>query len=218
MVKSKELKRLSPTLVFYFNIFLQLVLFVIFLVFFGIPSVSKYLDRETIVIYSEEETHGIESPAITFLALKNHMGWKSSGNITYNLFNIVDHCKKIGLSDIGACALNDTYGLGDFMTEFKFGAFETDAFLSESSESSLWTEDLTSTPYGRHFTLKLGRTINRKGSNFIIFKVDSNPALHYSIWVHDENFFLLNINPFRESGVKITCFHLCPIFCPCLVF
>ena len=49
---------------------LQLALFVIFLIFFGIPSVEKYLEKETIVISSEEQTYRIEAPAIALAALR----------------------------------------------------------------------------------------------------------------------------------------------------
>ena len=193
LVKSKGSKRLSPALVFYFNIFLQLTLFVIFLAFFGIPSVSKYLDQETIIISSEEETNGIEAPAITFLALKNHMGWKSVANITYKMFKIFDHCEKIvGLPDIGACVSNDTFEFADFIKEASVG-------LSDLSKSSLQKKDLTITLFGRHFTLKLQRTITRKESNIIIFKMDTNPAFSYYIWVHDEKYFLTNNHPFRKK-------------------
>ena len=186
------MKKLNPTLVFYFNIILQIVLFVIFLIFFGMPSVAKYLDQETIVISSEEKTNGIEAPAITFSALKNNVGWKSVGNIPYLTFNMVDHCEKIGLPDIGACVSNDTFEFADFIKEASVG-------LSDLSKSSLQKKDLTITLFGRHFTLKLQRTITRKDSNIILFKMDTNPAFAYNIWVHDEKYFLTNVHPFRKK-------------------
>ena len=193
------MKKLHPTLVFYFNIILQIVLFVIFLIFFGMPSVAKYLDQETIVISSEEKTNGIEAPAITFSALKNNVGWKSVGNIPYLMFNMVDHCEKIDLPDIGACVSNDTYEFDDFIKGARVGPFYRKSPLADLSTPSLRKEDLTCTPYGRHFTLKLRRTITRKESNFVLFKMDTNPDLFYSIWVHDEKYFLININPFRKK-------------------
>ena len=203
MVKGMEVKRLPPTLVNYFDKILQLVLFVIFLVLFGIPSVCKYLDKETMIIFAEEETDGIEAPAITFLGMKNWMGWKSVNNVTNSQFNIVDHCKEIGFTDLDleTCTANDTFGLADFLKEAKIGALEPQPVLNESAlrTSSLWTADVTATPYGRHFTLKLGRTITRNNSDFVIFRMDSTSSFYYSVWVHDENFFLVNMNPFRKE-------------------
>ena len=203
MAKGKEVKKLRPTLVNYSDIILQIILFVIFLVFFGIPSVCKYLDKETMIIFAEEETNGIEAPAITFLGMKNWIGWKSVDNVTNSQFNIVDHCKDIGFTDLDleACTANDTFGLDDFLKEAKIGALEPQFVLDEFSmtSSSLWIADMTTTPYGRHFTLKLGRTIKRKDLDFVIFGMDSTSSFYYSVWVHDENFFLVNMNPFRKE-------------------
>ena len=116
------------------------------------------------------------------------------------MFKIFDHCEKIvGLPDIGACVSNDTYEFDDFIKGARVGPFYRKSPLADLSTPSLRKEDLTCTPYGRHFTLKLRRTITRKESNFVLFKMDTNPDLFYSIWVHDEKYFLININPFRKK-------------------
>ena len=202
MRKSKELKKLPPTFDFYFNIGLHLTLFVIFVVFFGIPSVSKYLDQETIIISSEEETNGIEAPAITFLSHKNHLGWKSDvGNIQIDKFNMVDHCKKIGLTDFQVCISNGTFGLGDFLMGARMKSIDKKDLLLESSNSLLLTEDVTTTRFGRFFTLKFHRTITRNHSDFIVFKMDTTSSFFYSVFIHDESFFLMNQNPFRKKSV-----------------
>ena len=101
-----------PILTFYSNIFFHLSLF---LLFFGIPSIEKYLAQETFVTYSEEDSSGIEAPAVTFVAVKANgtnvvMGWKTSGEIKdYQRFRMVDHCDKIGLTNLETCVLNDTF-------------------------------------------------------------------------------------------------------------
>ena len=61
---------MNPTLGHFSNVAVQLILVVLFLVVFGIPSIQKYLDKGTIVVSSEEETNGIEAPAITVFVLK----------------------------------------------------------------------------------------------------------------------------------------------------
>ena len=66
--QSEKVAKLHPNLLFSLNILLEVTLFGLFLIFFGIPSVSKYLAKETIVISSVEETNGIEAPAITIIA------------------------------------------------------------------------------------------------------------------------------------------------------
>ena len=100
-VKDKDC---SSTVVLGAHLILQLVLFVLFLKFFGEPSVRKYLQKETIVIYSEERTNGIEAPAITIIALKKQqalMGWKSvQENVSHVAFAMFNHCQEINFTDM----------------------------------------------------------------------------------------------------------------------
>ena len=44
---------------------LQIILFVLFLIFFGVPSVEKYLEKQTIVISSEEQIFGAKKKTPT---------------------------------------------------------------------------------------------------------------------------------------------------------
>ena len=43
----------------------QILLFFLFLAFFGLPSYNQYQKQETLVIKTELETEGIEVPAVT---------------------------------------------------------------------------------------------------------------------------------------------------------
>ena len=43
----------------------QILLFFLFLAFFGLPSYDQYQKEETLVIKTELETQGIEVPAVT---------------------------------------------------------------------------------------------------------------------------------------------------------
>ena len=96
MEQAKAMKRKCPdnndcckTVVLAIHLVLHIVLFVLFMEFFGIPSVQKYIDEDTIIISSEEQTNGIESPAITIAALRKTPGyaksWKSS-NSTHPIY------------------------------------------------------------------------------------------------------------------------------------
>ena len=117
-----ESKKVRSTLLFCLNILLQLSLFVVFLLFFGIPAVRKYLARETIVISSVEETQGIEAPSITIVARQLNaktptfpaLGWKTvdENMISILSFNLANHCKE---KDLEACVSNDTFALTDFL-------------------------------------------------------------------------------------------------------
>ena len=70
------------------------------------------------------------------------------------------------------------------------------SLFGESTTSSLWT----TTFQGRYFTLKPSRTISRKYTDILAFKLDTTSSFSYIFWVHDEDFFLTNINPFSTPG------------------
>ena len=185
------------TLVFGTNFLLHLVLFLLFLGFFGGPAIEKYLDRRTIVIFSEELTNGIEAPAITFSPSKHSiLGWKTvneSMKDPTTSFDMVDHCHGLNTTDVETCVSHDTFQLADYLRTARIGFYdENNSFLSESS-SSFWTEDITIPYLGRHFTLKPSQIITRSPSDALAFYLDA--SFSYSVFIHDENFFLVNYNP-----------------------
>ena len=108
-VKDKDL---CSTIVLGAHLILQFVLFVLFLNFFGEPAVKKYLQKETIVIHSEERTNGIEAPAITITALRKALpfGWKSvQENISQVGFAIFNHCQGINFTNMHSWKKSDFY-------------------------------------------------------------------------------------------------------------
>ena len=53
---------------------LQLLLFCLFLAFFGIPSLVQYQRKEIIVLKSDSKTGKV---LVTLLATRNSLGWKT---------------------------------------------------------------------------------------------------------------------------------------------
>ena len=205
--KDMSTSRISLTLKFGLDFILHLFLFVLFLIFFGIPTVHKYLAKETIVISSVEETNGIEAPAITIIATQTNamgfdLGWKTVDDNMSSIqdFNMVDHCKQIGLSNVEAFVSNDTFALTDFLKEARMGISEVNSLSLLRESTLLWTEDITTTSQGRYFTVKPWRTISRKNTDALVFNLDSTSSFSYIFWVHDEDFFLTNINPFSTPS------------------
>ena len=182
---------------FWTNFILQIILFVLFLIFFGVPSVQKYLEKQTIVISSEEQTNGIEAPAITFVATKKRefsIGWKSvDKDINFKSFVLVDHCQKMSFTDMDICYENDTFGRDEFLMSATLGFYKETA-RSLFHESSMWTEDMTVTYNGRHFTLNPSMIMTKAPNHALIFEVDN--SFDYHIWLHDVNFFIVNQNPY----------------------
>ena len=66
-------------------------LLIVFLVFFGLPSLNKYLAEEVMVSKRKMSNMETSTPAITICALNpiNAVGWKRSGETTnYDEINI----------------------------------------------------------------------------------------------------------------------------------
>ena len=198
-------------LVICFNVFLQLLLFILFLIYFGKPSVEKYLEQKTIVVTTEEFTNGIEPPAITIAAKdfsnnRSVPGWKTIiENVDFRSFSMFPHCQALNFSDMDACKMNDTINVYDFLKTARLGVFEDNTtYLFNSTSSSIWTDDMTFPYVGRIFTLKLStyeNTMKTNPEDALVFYV--NTSFEYYIWVHDENFFLINKNYFGGFGNQL---------------
>ena len=186
-------------LVLCINIFLQLLLFILFLIFFGKPSIEKYLEQKTIVVTTEQFTHGIEAPAISIVAKNNRSvpGWKSANDtLNFRSFSMFQHCQTLDSSmDMETCKMIDTINLDDFLKTARRSVFEDDSIsLSNFTSLAQWTEDMTFTYIGRIFTLKLSTIMKPSPEDALVFEV--NPNFEYYVWVHDENIFLVNQNHF----------------------
>ena len=178
------------------------IFLVLFMVFFGIPSVEKYQRQETIFLSSRKLTNGIEAPAVTFVVLSNTTGygWKTKTNQTssvdgrYTNTFLLDHCKEINQTDLETCISNDSFALTDFLTTATFQM--TGSSLNEKNTSS-WREDIDITADGRHFTWKPQRFISPAVEDFVFITVRKN--FKFYIYVHDVNFYVLSTNPYGTT-------------------
>ena len=175
----------------FIEVILYVLLFSFFLAFFGIPAVAKYRREETITISSLELTHGIKAPAVTLIGLNNSTGWKkapaSTGGDALFAFSLFDHCKEINITDLEACISSDSIELTDFLIEEGFG-------LNNFTEvKPSWTEDMAVTVQGRHFTWEPTKVLTPDATDVMIFSAHRD--FSFSVFVHDINFFVPNINP-----------------------
>ena len=174
------------------------ILLILFLVFFGIPSVQKYQSKETIFISSQKFTNGIEAPAVTFMASNNSTGygWKTNSSQTSSLMGrysntfLLDHCKEINQTDLEACISEDSYELTDFLTTATFQMLETS--FGELNTSS-WTEDMDTTPNGKYFTWNPKRLISPDWADVMFLSVYRRFKLF--LGVYDPKFSFLSTNP-----------------------
>ena len=137
------------------------------------------------IVSSQKLTDGIEAPSITIQAsTDSNYGWKSSINFS----GVIEgKCGQAG--SIKECILNETYSQEESIHESKVGWFSNKSLLSPE----FWREDFTSAIHGRTYTLKINKTIGPDMTDFVFLLF--SPTLKISIWLHDENFFLLNENP-----------------------
>ena len=110
-------------LIFLFKAVLQLVLFILFLYFFGVPSVRTYQKKDTFVVKYEEDTEGIEAPAVTIQATQNTSGWKSPGaKVYFKAFEVFQHCARINRT-MEECIEEDSIRLTDFLEDIRYFCF-----------------------------------------------------------------------------------------------
>ena len=175
----------------FIEVLLHVLLFIFFLTFFGIPAVVKYRKEETITISSLELTHGFEAPAVTLIGLNNSIGWKSAPATTDGdslfAFSLFDHCKEINITDLEDCVSSDSIELSEYLIESGFGLNN----FSEHKQS--WTEDMAVTVQGRYFTWNPRKVLTPKPTDVMFFSAHKN--FTFSVFVHDLNFFVANINP-----------------------
>ena len=186
--------KLNPVLVS--KTILQLLLFCLFLGFFGIPSFNQYQRKETIIVKSELETTGIEAPAVTLQATQDNFGWKSveNGSIWYK-FAVLEHCERINMT-LEQCIRSDTMKLDDFLIDIQIRKnFDTEAppLLNKSTSSAYWKEGMTATAFGRYFTFKAPKSITLNQEYCMTFVLVKNFTI--IVYVHDEDFFFNTANP-----------------------
>lgn len=171
--------------------FLQFVLFVLFVVFFGVPAVQKYKKKDTIIITSEEDTDGIEAPAVTFTSsFFGNVGWKSlfeNASVSYVDFRISDHCKDFGI--INECIEGDTFSLSESIIGARLGYGPLERLMN----NTFWSQDLTYTSAGRFYTFKIDRKISHADNDYLNFVLNTTTVA--AVHVHDEKYFLMNSNP-----------------------
>lgn len=179
------------------RVFLQIALLFIFLIFFGVPAIQKFQKKETILVSSKKFTNGIEAPALTIMGFDNDgLGWKKpqDGLDSWASFKFDEHCAKLNMTTIDGCVENGTYHLTDVIKGAQYGLSKNDDSSPLNSSTLFWTQDLTTPIMGKHFKLKSQKTrLRSTNDDLLITFLRKN--LSFAVFVHDDNFFVVNINP-----------------------
>ena len=151
---------------------LQMILLAIFLHFFGLPAIVKYLKHDVMIVETRVDTDGIFLPAITISGLVDE--------------NVPCYSQNLSIDCIEA----NTYNLSEFLKGVLLGFGKNEAI---SLDQNVVSEDFTSVKFGRQYTLNLPLKI---GPDYLEDQVILLLAPRFvRIYLHDPNFFIFNQNP-----------------------
>jgi hypothetical protein len=183
---------------------IQLVLLMIFFLYFGLPSVQRFQAREVMVVTSKRATGGIPAPAITVMPRnpQTNLGWKSSSlNFTYpNLLQAFCGDTTSWNTGIDDCIKENTYNRTDAFKDVLLGLATRKSLLKDDD---LWTEDVTSTWYGKTYTLNIEKNIGVDDATSQLF-LAVGYDLNYIMILHDPFYFAVNSNPTVFPGTWLT--------------
>ena len=122
-------------------------------------------------------------------------GWKKREEITD--YNIRLECGGAEHAAVQDCVRSKTFNMEEVIQDAKIGAGGTEQSLMNSS---LWTEDMTSSWNGRDFTLTIPRPLTQGLFIDMVF-LHFDYSLLRDIYIHDKDFFILNFDPFGLPSV-----------------
>ena len=175
------------------DVFFISVLFLIFLFYFGLPSLKKY---QTQVTLSSEKMipNDFESPpALTICPMKRrkNIAWKETIELEEKTEDITPKLKEIclarNMSNMTQCVDRMGYGLNETLT------LAVTKRSTNLMRPEFWTENLMHFYLPKCFILNLtsgyGDTIETG------LMLELNSELDYIVYIHDPLFFFPSVNP-----------------------
>ena len=170
------------------NILCVLVLSGLFVHFFGLPSLEKFLSGGIYINTKQVELTKKETPAITICPRNqnaSNSGWKKEKKY------VEDACMGMATAEeIYRCIEENAFGLTELLRKGSGIYTRTPIVwnkLKDLRKISLWMPDITLILFGRCFTLNQSLVDFQPGLNL---KLLLNPSLNYDIMFHDPEMFL----------------------------
>ena len=167
---------------------LQMALVFIFLYFFGVPSIKRYLAREVMLVKTLRKSGGkISAPSITINARnpKTNQGWRGEES---NSEKYLEAC--LQRSDSESCIDNGTYSQSDVVNDVLLGYSKK---LSLLNLTNFWRKDYHETRQGSIFTFNFPLSVGPNLFNDrLIFELSY--ALQYRFFIHDPKYFVITWN------------------------
>ena len=167
------------------KLLLQLGLLLIFLSFFGLPSLQNYLEGKVLTVESKEETGGVAAPAITLCARDSTSGpWKAEGGLEVAL----DSCSAD--KNVFTCMEGKSWQREDVVTNAVQGY---DNLKKSLEEPKYWNQQFLN-GYWACQTFVLNEKISTDASKDEIF-FHLNRTMLYAYYIHGPDYFIQNYNP-----------------------
>ena len=171
-----------------------MILLVIFFKYFGFKSWQRYQAKNVVMTTSEQDFEDDEySPAVTVCALSETQTGFRNISIDPNTLlkannTVAQICGDLTGDAIVGCIENQTF---DFTTTVNASC---SGLITMESLMDRWTSEFTVKMLGMCHTLN-------KGGNMVAnieygsLKIDFNLNYSYGVFIHDPNFFFVNVNP-----------------------
>ena len=171
--------------IFFVRASVQIVLLVVALNYFGLPSLRRFFDMKVVVTSADEDQKNFPSPSVTVCPrnpLSSQGFPKYLAGLNPDDSTLGNIC--MGKDDIANCIENNTFDLESTVALY---SDKSHFSMGTSEPSNLWTPDFTIVQVGMCYTLN--------GLNITTFPfLEFNKNNTYSILLHDPNLFHITFN------------------------
>ena len=177
----------------------QVVLFVIFLIFFGRPSLERYLAQDIMVVQSSQEDEaGVAAPGLTLCPgnTSNNItdgGWRQMRPQPHLLTFTEAQCSGFNGS-VEECIEERTYSQEEVVARSHMGS------ILRHNLSDSWSAGFTNGYSGRCYTLKLHQNMRDNDSVSQTLELFFDTDLTYTLYLHDPMFYTPGFNPTTFPG------------------
>ena len=173
----------------------KIIMLVVLVKYFGLPSLARYQDEKTVIISSEKYFGNIPAPTVTVCAGNNNtqMGFKDDWVTSqeYPTSEIVgDLCKGLQGKDIVECIERGTFNLSTSVQYAGKGILGK----NNLTDPKFWKPEFSYSMTGLCNQLEANITIGTNQAKEVLW-INLTPNLFYSVAVHDPNFFFQSFNP-----------------------
>ena len=172
------------------DIFIFVLLLLLFYILFGQESINKYLDESTFTIEEKVDFDQEAPPAVTICALKDAIGWKHEGNfenVVAKLYVFDKFCNNSANAEEALeCIRENTFSFNETVTDTLY-------LDSPSIPSSAWDTDITLFTGGQCHTLNNSYTIGSDATKILTILLMQNHSYH--IFIHDPHLYTVSFNP-----------------------